>query len=257
MLKFLVFAICWWPATRMAAAAPSGRAAFQLEDWLLLPLRVHLLAATNAPAIHTTLTDADIARILKKMNGIWSQAGITFWLESLVREEAAHPDYVQKMGQEDDLRGLLMLRPVSSRATNLFHIYYVKQFSVNGVYLGPAMFVKDSASLVRVPGGLDEPLPRVSSHELGHALSLAHHAHLTNLMARGTTGTNLDNIEIQQARGAAAKLPWAERAIDVARKAEMAASRNDSTGARALHRRIAVIPLEARLVRRARAASRE
>ena len=74
----------------MLSAAP-GRTetnlpAFAFKDYLIAPLRVHLLEATDGSAIQTTLTEADITRILKKINGIWSQAGIGFHLESLVRE---------------------------------------------------------------------------------------------------------------------------------------------------------------------------
>ena len=225
---------------------------FTFENWLLAPVRVHLLSASNAPAIHTTLSDRDVQRILKKMNGVWSQAGLTFWLESVVREEATNQDYSVKMGLPDDLRGLLTLRPAASRATNCFHIYYIKQFSVNGVYLGAAMFVKDAASLRRVPGGIDEPIPRVSSHELGHALSLAHHTNEAHLMARGTTGTNLDLIEIRQARDAARQLPWIEPAAEVLVRADALQRKRQSTEARGLYARIAVMPLEDARVRRAR-----
>jgi hypothetical protein len=242
-----------------AMASSVGRPAdaevrpFTFDSWLLAPLRVHLLSASNAPAIHTKLSEPDVNRILKKMNGVWSQAGITFWLESVVREEATNQDYALKMGQADDLRGLLTLRPALSRATNCFHIYYVSQFSVNGVYLGAAMFVKDRASLRPIPGGIDEPLPRVSSHELGHALSLAHHTNDTHLMARGTTGTNLGLFEIQKARDAAGELPWIERASDVLHRAD--ALQGKSTEAHALYTRIATMPLEDRRVRRARGRS--
>ena len=96
--------------------------------------------------------------------------GICFWPESLVREEAAHQEIGSLLGKPNDLTMMLKLRPETTRATNLFHLYYIKDFSANGVYLGAAMFVKDTATLRAVPGGIDEPLPRVSSHELGHAL---------------------------------------------------------------------------------------
>src|SRR4051812_2766270 len=63
---------------------------FPFNDYLLVPVRVHLLSAKNSPAIHTTLTEKDITRILGKVNGVWAQAGLHFYLESLVREEAIH-----------------------------------------------------------------------------------------------------------------------------------------------------------------------
>src|SRR5438045_4190279 len=204
----------------LAKAATTNRAVFTFDEYLLAPLRIHLLSATNAPAIQTTLAESDITRILKKINGIWSQAGVCFWLESLVREEAVHQEIGSLLGKPNDLSFMLRLRPEATKATNLFHLYYIKDFSANGVYLGAAMFVKDTASLRAVPGGIDEPLPRVSSHELGHALSLQHHTNILHLLASRTTGTNLDAAEIHQARAAAEKFPWIEPAPSVLRRAD-------------------------------------
>jgi hypothetical protein len=226
------------------AGAETPRPAFAFNEWLVAPVRVHLLSASNGPAIHTTLTTSDVERILKKMNGVWSQAGISFWLESLVREESLNQGYTARMGLPDDLRGLLSLRPEASRATNLFHLYYVKRFSANGVYLGEAMFVKDSAKLETVPGGIDEPLPRVSSHELGHALSLQHHTNRHHLMYRGTTGTNLDAVEIRQARAAAQEFHWIERASELFKRAGELRERKNAAEARRLYSRLTVIPLD-------------
>ena len=217
---------------------------FGFDDFLLAPVRVHLLSASNAPNVHTTLTEADLARILPKLNGIWSQAGITFYLESLVREEAVNQTLNGVLGTPDDLRRMLALRPEATRATNVFHLYYIKRFSANGVYLGEAMFVKDTASLRQVPGGIDEPIPRVSSHELGHALTLMHHTNEFHLMARGTTGTNLDAVEIKQTRAAAEQLPWVRKASDVWKQAEESRRSQRTAEAKELDRQITAIPLD-------------
>jgi hypothetical protein len=219
---------------------------FTFDDWIVAPLRVHLLTASNAPAVHTTLKEADVHRILKKINGIWAQAGISFWIESLVREEAL--PFSPEMGQHN-LRGLLALRPEATKATNVFHLYYVKKFSVNGVYLGEAMFVKDTAALREVPGGIDEPLPRVSSHEIGHAFTLQHCTNESHLMFRGTTGTNLDSVEIRQARDAAKQVPWIQPASAIAKSA---AESTHPEEARRFYARLAVIPLDEPSVQTAR-----
>ena len=244
-LWFFVSGACTTPG-----AEQSPR--FGFDDFLLAPVRVHLLSASNAPNVHTTLTETDLARILPKLNGIWSQAGITFYLEALVREEAVNQSLNGVLGTPDDLRRMLALRPETTRATNVFHLYYIKRFSANGVYLGEAMFVKDTAALRQVPGGIDEPIPRVSSHELGHALTLMHHTNEFHLMARGTTGTNFDATEIKQARAAAEHLPWVRKAPDVWKQAEAARRSQREAEAKELDRQISTIPLDDHRIRAAK-----
>ena len=220
------------------------------EDYLLVPLRVHLLSAPAAPEIGTTLTKEDVARILEKINRVWSQAGVHFFLESLAEEEAAnqhvyaHPE-VQD-GAED--KRVLELRPKKSLSDGLFHIYYVKHMRNNGIYFPEAIFVKDTASLRAVEGGIDEPLPRVTSHELGHAFALAHRQSNTNLMASGTTGTSLNAAEITRARAAASGLSWIEPAPVVMERANELYRTNRSKEAAALYARIATIRLESEAV---------
>jgi hypothetical protein len=219
----------------------------EMDTYLLAPVRVHLLSASNAPAIATTLSSNDVTRILGKVNRIWAQAGIVFWIESVVREPAAsEAEVAPRLGQPDDLPLLLKLRPPATRATNLFHLYYVKEFSANGVYLGEAMFVKDTASLRKVPGGIDEPIPRVTAHELGHALSLGHHTNELHVMARRTTGTRLDGAEIRQARAAAARLPWIERATTVWQRSRVLRAVGEEDRAREMERRLECLPAPAR-----------
>jgi hypothetical protein len=227
--------------------SPSG---LGFEDYLLVPLRVHLLSAQAAPEIGTTLTKEDVARILEKINRVWSQAGVHFFLESLVEEEAANQDaYAHREtqnGVEDNW--ILQLRPKRSMSDGLFHIYYVKHMRNNGIYFPEAIFVKDTASLRAVEGGIDEPLPRVTSHELGHALALAHRQSNTNLMASGTTGTSLNAAEITRARAAASGLSWIEPAPVVMERANELYRTNRSKEAAALYARIATIRLESEAV---------
>jgi hypothetical protein len=246
----LLSAGAFWLVAAVANAADSRPASgFGFEDYLLAPVRVHLLTATNSTRIHTTLAEKDIARILGKVSGVWSQAGLSFYVESLVREEATNQDFGAVLGKAGDLSGLLRLRPEASKAPDMFHIYYIKELSVNGVYLKEAMFVKDTASLKEVEGGIDEPVPRVTSHELGHALTLQHCQTPTHLMFRGTTGTNLDEGEVQQAREAARKFQWIEPATVIMQKADELYRASKIQEAKVLYARLAAVPVKAEQVK--------
>src|SRR5438093_961665 len=94
-------------AASVGVLAQSGSAqtttnGFSFNDFLLVPLRVHLLSAKDSPAIQTTLTEKDVTHILTKINGVWAQAGLHFYLETLVREEANQPEiYTQHDSQAD------------------------------------------------------------------------------------------------------------------------------------------------------------
>ena len=235
------------------AAAQETSNRFAFADFLLVPLRVHLLSAKGASNASTTLTEQDIARILPKMNRVWAQAGIHFYLESLLKEEAAGQEGYDERAKADESRALLSLRPKETLTTNQFHLYYIHQFRPNGIYIGPGgIFVKDTASLRKVPGGIDEPLPRVSSHELGHAFTLPHRQDVTNLMASGTTGTWLNEAEIQQARASAKKRDWIQPASEVLKRADELHTAKKATEARALYQRLATVPLPAKEVEHAK-----
>jgi hypothetical protein len=123
-----------------------------------------------------------------------------------LKKEAAKPT---GQGAEPllDSRLYRALIPPQSREFPGFRVFYIHQFDVNGIYYGRSeAMVKDTARLRKVSGGIDEPIPRVTAHELGHGLSLPHRQDNTNLMASGTSGTSLNESEIKQAREAAGKL---------------------------------------------------
>ena len=235
------------------AAAQEALKPLAFDDFLLVPLRVHLLSAQSASNAATTLTEKDIARILPKMNRVWAPAGVHFYLESLLQEEAAGQENFDERAKANESRALLTLRPKESQTTNQFHLYYIHQFRPNGIYIGPGgIFVKDTASLKKVEGGIDEPLPRVSSHELGHALNLPHRQNVTNLMASGTTGTWFNDEEIQIARAAAKKFNWIEPARAVLKRADELHQAGKLGEARALYERLATLPLKTEQVARAK-----
>ena len=183
---------------------------WEYAEYRVVPVRVHLLRDTVTPAAGTTLTEKDIARIFKKANGIWHAAGVHLRVESIVSEKPAGiGDNEHKA--EIPTEGLLALRPEDSRPQGMFHVYYIGAMLPNGIYMRrDGIFVKESARLRRVPGGIDEPLPRVSAHELGHGMGLPHRQDTTNLMASGTTGTSMNEAEIAIVRQRLSQYRWVE-----------------------------------------------
>jgi hypothetical protein len=222
----------------------------ELDEFLIIPLRLYRLKSTDLPAANCELADKDLRRIVGKVNRVWAYGGIYFGLES-IQEETAATDRLLRLpekqeaekkepekkdadkkeepkaeGDKDkketpkptgqggnqllDSRLYRALIPPKTREFAGFRVYYIHQFDVNGIYYGKReAMVKETARLRNVPGGIDEPLPRVTSHELGHGLMLPHRQDNTNLMASGTTGTTFNEAEIAQARKAAKELPAA------------------------------------------------
>lgn len=219
-------------------------------EFLVIPLHVHILTSEALPEADCKLTDADIARIVGKVNRVWTPAGIHFGVETLRHEPAAHEDRYRALrdlveSETPPHRIFGGLRPDATRSDAGLHVYYVHDFDVNGVYMGRGFaFVRETASLREVEGGLDEPLPRVTAHELGHALGLPHRQARTNLLASGTTGTSLNRDEIATAREKARAIPGALGVADVRAEAATAIAQEDLPRARRRLGWLAEIPGE-------------
>ena len=220
-------------------------------EFLVVPLRIHVLSAKDCPDLDAKdLKDEDIRRIVGKVNRIWNVAGIHFGLDSIVREPAAKVDRYKDLkeqaeGGKVELGEFRQFRPAGSRDFPGFHVYYIHKFSVNGVYLGNRVaFVQETAKLRPVPGGIDEPLPRVTAHELGHGLSLPHRQDRTNLLASGTTGTKLNKAEVEATRKAAKALKATRTVADLEKEAAEAEKAGDAARAGKLRGWLSEIPGE-------------
>jgi hypothetical protein len=180
------------------------------EAFLVIPLRVHVLSSGDLPELNCKLRDDDVTRIFGKVNRIWNKAGIHWGLDSIVREPAARQEKFRLARDLDGPRNLGLYRlliPEASHAFDGLHVYYIHRFVVNGVWLGDdAALVQETARLREVEGGIDEPVPRVTAHELGHGLGLPHRQDRTNLLASGTTGTLLNADEAETVRDTARRL---------------------------------------------------
>lgn len=178
---------------------------FTYGEFLIVPVRVHLLQCKDAEALHCRLKEADVRRVFGKANRIWNKAGIALGIESIVTEDAIHAEGFD----ENRLEEFKATRPPKGTVSGMIHVFYVHRLPTNGVYMGrEAIFVKDSASLREVKGGVDEPIPRVTSHEIGHAFGLPHRQNTINLMASGTTGWSINDGETETVRGWASAQDW-------------------------------------------------
>ena len=202
--------VSWVQGEREERAQQLALEAFLYDEYRLLPVRFHLLESEHQEPLHCQLSIEDVDRILGKVNLIWQQASIYFYLESVVQEPAANQYVIGGFTRGAPLQLYPLIRPRQSMAHNMFHLYCIHEFQPNGATIGghDVIFFKDTASLIPVEGGIDEPLPRVLSHQLGYALSLGNAEDTAYLMANGTTGTLLSEREVFTARQAVESIEW-------------------------------------------------
>lgn len=234
------------PGARGDDLPAEGAGVPPFETFLVLPLKVHLLRSADLPEADCRLKDEDVTRILGKVNGIWNKAGIHWGLEGIVREDAARQGKFRLARDLDGPGNLALYRllvPETGRESGGLHVYYLHKFPVNGVWMGNDFaIVQETARLREVEGGIDEPVPRVTAHELGHALGLSHRQDTTNLLASGTTGTRLNATEVETARKTARTIDGMKTVSELKTAADAAEAAGDLDKARKVWSWLAEIP---------------
>ena len=228
------------------------------DQFVVIPLRVHVLTSKGLDLVNGKITDAEAAQVVPKINAIWAKAGIAFGLDSVVREPASQVDRFKATlevnhGQvAEDLGPFAYLMPASSRVFDGLHLYLFAQLPLNGEYLGgaDAAIVREQPELNEVKGGSKEWLARVAARGLGQALGLPGRPDQLGLLSAGTNGVGLNESEIGRARQVARTIPGALGVADAAEEAEAASKRGDLTRARKLWACLAEVPGTARPRRR-------
>ena len=164
-------------------AAPPAIDATPVEPPPYLPLyRIELRVHIG----QSGLALDEFAPILEEVNLIWrSQAGVCFEIHTV----------------DDD----------ETMSTGFDFWYAPDVGGPNGYYAGDHdIWTKDHPSLGAAPNPVEHPQARTTAHELGHGLTLDHRQDSDdNLMRSGTLGWQLNEAEIDAARGRAE-----EKALD-------------------------------------------
>jgi hypothetical protein len=207
---------------QVAAAAPAA------DQFLIVPLRIHILKSPGLELGDCKLQDREVERVIRNLNTIWRKAGIVFGIESIVREVAVQRDRFQLIVQLNDgqigLREFQLLLPKPSRVFDGTHAYFFHTLPFNGAYLGEDLaVVQEGAALKEVAGGIDDPMARVLGHSFGAMFGLRQREEPpSSLLAMGTTGCDLDLGEIDRARRVARTIKGVLSVADAHKAAEAA-----------------------------------
>ena len=182
-----------------AALATEARAPAE-DQFVIVPLRVHILSSPVVDLANCRLSDADALRVITNVNAIWHPAGIHFGLERLLlrnrpRQQRAARLVTEKTGGEFGPTEVAMLLPSGSRDFDGLHAYFFHELPYNSNFLGDdTVVVQEGAQVRQVPRGGDDTVARVMAHALGsRAPAVANPGDPgRNVMANGTSGGVLD-----------------------------------------------------------------
>ncbi len=255
-MKFVARAILALTMTFSALGAATAGADVNVvppyDQFVVIPVRVHVLKSKNLPLADCTISDADVRKTFLNVNSIWDKAGVRFGLESIVREPAAQVDRFKAVvrannGQftADNLDVFEYLLPAGTKLFEGLHVYVFHEFPLNVTYLGDdAVAVLERPNLRAVLGGADDHLARVIARGFGEALELPGREGESGLLSSATNGVGLNETEVILVREYARLIPGAMTVGDATKAAEGATRANDLVRARRLYQWLAEIPGE-------------
>lgn len=154
--------------------------------------------------MQTSLKENEIHAIFNEVNIIWAQAGIHFDIVAIHPLQAL--DRPPKKWFERDRNWVKAAIPTEQFNATAIDVCFVREMGPNGFFYGEPVVVCEKPEFTKVSGGADNPVARVTAHELGHVLFLQHRQDHTNLMASGRNGISLNNQEIKDARARAMQI---------------------------------------------------
>ncbi len=196
----------------LAACGESAPTSPELDEdgGIHLEVRLHLLQSSELEALDATLTDDEIGEVIRAVNEVWTQAGVVWEIEQIVREPALNADVFRQLlndpfGNSTSLVAAVL--PKENLRPDIWNVFLIRDFggAVGGVYLLRDRVVVAAELDPTGNRDLSGATARILSHELGHSLGLSHVPcpATGNLMAAGcTTGTRtrLESFQIQIAR---------------------------------------------------------
>jgi hypothetical protein len=133
-----------------------------LDQFVIVPLHVHILTSIELDLADCKLRDVDITRIVGKLNSILSEAGIHCGLESIIREPPVRTDRFRLVPElkkgEFEMSDFSILPPKPSRVFDGLQIFFFHGSRFMGpVKLGGSQDIDprtilDNPAVGRAPG---------------------------------------------------------------------------------------------------------